>query len=90
MEKDFVQKAADVDVRVWAGYLRLDIEPYTALAIPDVVPAGEEWNALAAKTVVLDRVRLAAMIPQEAHLDDDLRPVSRWAEERLELMRAQE
>ncbi|MFC7595915.1 hypothetical protein ACFQU3_11390 [Terrabacter sp. GCM10028922] len=62
LEKDYAHKAADVDTRVWSGWLALDVDPSTALAIPDVVAAGEEWRALAARTVVLDRIRLASLV----------------------------
>ena len=62
LEQDYVHKAADVDLRVWAGWLRLDVDPLTALAVPTVVPHGEAWNALAARTVVLDRPRLIGLL----------------------------
>lgn len=64
LEQEYVHKAADIDLRVWAGWLRLDIDPMTALAIPTVVPHGEAWNALAARTVVLDRLRLVGLLEE--------------------------
>jgi hypothetical protein len=42
----------------------LDVDPMTALAIPTVVPHGEAWNALAARTVVLDRLRLVGLLEE--------------------------
>ena len=62
LEQDYEHKAADVDLRVWAGWLRLDVDPMTALAVPTVVPHGEAWNALAARTIVLDRPRLVGLL----------------------------
>jgi hypothetical protein len=62
LEQDYEHKAADVDLRVWAGWLRLDVDPVTALAIPGVVAPGEAWNRLAARTVVLDRLRLVGLL----------------------------
>jgi hypothetical protein len=62
LEQDYVRKAADVDLRVWAGWLRLDVDPMSALAVPTVVPHGETWNALAARTIVLDRPRLVGLL----------------------------
>lgn len=62
LERDYAHKVADVDTRVWSGWLALDNDPSTALAIPDVVAAGEEWNALAARTVILDRIRLTSLM----------------------------
>jgi hypothetical protein len=82
LERDYTHKAGDVDTRVWSGWLALDVDPSTALAIPDVVAAGEEWNALAARTIVLDRIRLAALIG----VPTDGSPADRafeWAEEVL-------
>lgn len=84
LERDYAHKAADVDVRVWAGWLALDIDPATALAIPDVVAPGEEWNALAARTVILDRVRLAALISAQEQDRPRLEPVAAWTRGQIE------
>lgn len=73
LEQDYVHKAADVDLRVWAGWLRLDVDPMTALAVPTVVPHGERWNALAARTIILDRPRLVGLL-------DTVRPHPRLIE----------
>lgn len=62
IEKDYVHKARDVDIRIWSGWLALDHDPSTALAIPEVVASGEDWRSLAARTVVLDRLRLASLL----------------------------
>ena len=77
-----------MDRRVWSGWLRLDVDPTTALAVPDVVAAGEDWNALATRTVVLDRIRLASLLPA-VNEDDRLVPVADWAEDQLEQLRSQ-
>jgi hypothetical protein len=86
LERDYVHKARDVDLPIWSGYLRLDVAPATALAIPEVVPGGEEWNALAARTVVLDRTRLAALAGggPEGRLSADL---TTWTAQALENLR---
>lgn len=78
VERDYAHKARDVDVRVWAGWLRLDFDPTTALAVPEVVAAGEAWNALAARTVVLDRIRLAALLGVETKTATTLAGVRKW------------
>jgi len=77
LERDYAHKATDIDTRVWSGWLALDVDPTTALAIPEVVAAGEEWNSLAARTVVLDRIRLAALLSVPA-TDSSLGQVFRW------------
>jgi hypothetical protein len=88
LERNYAHKAADVDRRVWSGWLRLDVDPTTALAVPDVVAAGEDWNALATRTVVLDRIRLSSLLPA-VNQDDRLVPVADWAEDQLEQLRSQ-
>lgn len=79
LERDYAQKAADVDTRVWSGWLALDVDPSTALAIPDVVAAGEEWSALAARTVILDRIRLSSLLGAPKSLPE-LEQVYSWAD----------
>ena len=59
LERDFAHKADDIDIRVWSGWLSLDLDPAKALAIPDVVASGEEWNSLASRVIVLDRLLAA-------------------------------
>lgn len=87
LEKDYEHKAADVDVRVWSGWLALDVDPTTALAIPDVVATGEEWNALAARTIVLDRLRLAALLAGREGDHPRLEGVRAWAQQQIDLIR---
>ncbi len=89
LERDFAHKAADIDLRVWSGWLALDSDPSTALAVPEVVPAGEEWNTLAARTVVLDRTRLAGLAAQSQDTER-LAPVRAWTTETLAHLAQQE
>ena len=60
--REILTKASDIDVRNWAGWLTLDADPATALAVPGTVPADESWNELAAKCLVLDRIRLIGLL----------------------------
>ena len=62
IERDFVQKAADVDTRLWSGWLRLEVDPLTALTIPFVVSPGEDWNEMSSRTLVMDRLRLIRLL----------------------------
>ncbi len=55
------RKARDIDVRMWSGWLALDIEPATALAFPFVLSDATAWNELSRTTTVLDRGRLATL-----------------------------
>ncbi len=90
LERDYRRKATDVEVRVWAGWLALDIDPTTALAVPDVVAAGEDWNALAARTIVLDRVRLASLLAGSELKRPRLGPVLAWTHEQIDLIKESE
>ncbi len=81
---DLRRKARDIDVRMWSGWLALDIEPATALAFPFVVSDAATWDQLSAITTVLDRGRLAALAaavpscPRPDWLDE---VVTTWREE---------
>jgi hypothetical protein len=87
LEKDYKHKASDVDVRVWSGWLALDVAPATALAIPDVVAGGEEWNTLASRTIILDRIRLSSLLTEPLHCRPLLRPVMGWTRQQIAAMR---
>lgn len=87
LERDYAHKASDVDVRVWSGWLALDVDPATALAIPDVVAAGEDWNALAARTIVLDRLRLASLLAGSELERPPLAQVRTWARQQINQIR---
>jgi hypothetical protein len=62
LQQDVVTKANDIDVRNWSGWLTLDANPSTALAVPGTIPADESWNEIAAKSLVLDRIRLVGLL----------------------------
>lgn len=89
LEREYAHKAADIDLAVWSGWLALDADPATALAVADVVAAGEEWNALAARTIVLDRIRLAALVGH-ASGHPLLNPALEWTTAALSLLRSRE
>jgi hypothetical protein len=90
LERDYRHKAGDIDTRVWSGWLALDVDPSTALAIPEVVAPGEAWNALAARTVVLDRLRLAALIGDNDLEVPRLNVVRDWCRSVLDTVEAVE
>jgi hypothetical protein len=89
IERDYAHKVGDVDLRVWSGWLALDVDPATALAIPDVVASGIEWQRLASRTVVLDRIRLSSLVGTDALDDPRLEPVRRWTTQTLTTLRSQ-
>ena len=67
LQQEILSKAADVDVRNWAGWLTLDTDPMIALAVPGTIPSDETWNEIAARSLILERVRLVGLIGAGAH-----------------------
>lgn len=63
VQTDFIAKSRDIDRRMWASWLAMDMEPLVALAVPHIIPDIEEWNEVAVNSLLLDRLRLAAMLP---------------------------
>jgi hypothetical protein len=61
IQQDFVSKARDIDLRLWAGWLALDRDPLTVLAIPRTVAPGPTWNEVSANSVLLERIRLTRL-----------------------------
>jgi hypothetical protein len=62
LQQDVVSKATDIDLRNWAGWLTLDADPTIALAVPGTLPPNETWNEIAAKSLILERVRLVGLV----------------------------
>lgn len=68
LERDHIHKSTDIDLRVWAAWLAFDNDPMTALAIPYTVDKREDWLEMAARVIVLDRIRLAMLIPVDTQV----------------------
>jgi len=66
VEQKFVHKATDVDLQVWSGWLRLDVNPSVVLAIPRTVGKTESWNEVSTRAVLLDRNRIAGLLGSSA------------------------
>ena len=71
LERDFIHKSRDVDLRTWAGWLAFDTDPTAVLAIPHSVPKDEDWREMAANVVVLDRIRLALLLQQAGEVGEE-------------------
>lgn len=61
-ERNFSHKTSDIDLRVWSGWLNLDVEPYSVLAVPSTIPSGEDWNELSSRVIVLERLRIVELL----------------------------
>jgi hypothetical protein len=64
LQRDYVAKSRDIDLRTWSGWLAFDSDPLTALALPFTVANDETWNEMAANVIVLDRLRLTRLIAE--------------------------
>lgn len=64
LQRDYVDKSRDIDLRTWSGWLAFDSDPLTALALPFTVASDETWNEMAANVIVLDRLRLTRLMSE--------------------------
>jgi hypothetical protein len=58
LQRDFVIKSREIDLRLWSGWLEMDRDPLVILAVPKTIPPGEVWNEISANAIILDRIRL--------------------------------
>jgi hypothetical protein len=61
-ERNFAHKIYDVDLRLWSGWLNLDSDPVSVLAVPTTISPGEEWNEVSSRVVVLERIRICELL----------------------------
>lgn len=64
VEKDFDHKADDIDVRIWSGWLSMDVDPTVVLAVPWTGLDKEQWIRINSRALLLDRIRIASLLPQ--------------------------
>jgi hypothetical protein len=69
LQADIKSKTRDVETRVWSSWLAMDVDPLTALAVPQTITSKNEWNEMALRTLVLDRVRLCNLLPRPSTTD---------------------
>jgi hypothetical protein len=60
LQGEVISKSKDIDLRNWAGWLTLDIDPTMALAVPGTI-SKRDWTEIALRALVLDRIRLAGL-----------------------------
>lgn len=66
LQADIVSKASDVEVRVWSSWLKMDVDPMTALAIPQTVARPLDWDQITVRTLLLERIRLTELCDGKA------------------------
>lgn len=69
LQRDFTDKAADIELRHWSGWIKLQTPPTTVLAIPGHVAGHEKWEEISARSMILDRFRLAGLIGTPTETD---------------------
>lgn len=90
LQKDFVSKSRDIDLRLWAGWLELDRDPVTVLAIPKAVAPGEPWNEVTANAIIFDRARMTDAnrvglhVAQKEYLQKVIQTLRQFAERHLD------
>jgi len=68
LQADLITKASDVEPRVWASWLRMDVDPVTVLVVPQTIGDDRLWGQLALRGMVLERTRLAGLMGPEAEI----------------------
>ena len=61
IQQDLVAKSRDIDLRLWSGWLSMDVDPIMALASPHVISNIEVWNEISRNCLLFDRVRLTQL-----------------------------
>lgn len=62
LQKEIVPKSRDIDLRIWSGWLTLEVDPLVILSIPGTVASGEDWDEIAVRSLILDRIRIVGLI----------------------------
>jgi hypothetical protein len=70
LQKEYVSKSRDIDLRLWSGWLELDRDPVTVLAVPRTIPAGEQWNEVSANSILMERIRLCEYAGSTLNLEN--------------------
>ena len=56
-------KTSDIDLRLWASWLAMDVDPMSLLVIPGTIrAAGPDWRQLATVVTVIERLRLIELL----------------------------
>lgn len=65
-------KTTDIDLRLWASWLAMDVDPLSLLVIPGTIrAAGPDWRQLATVVMVIDRLRLLELLGRGPTKDVD-------------------
>lgn len=77
-------KTTDVDLRLWASWLAMDIDPLSLLVIPGTIrAAGPDWRQLTTVVMLIDRIRLMDLLSRAPADHGDIA----WAAETISALR---
>jgi hypothetical protein len=85
IQKETFTKTSDIDSRLWASWLAMDVDPLRALCLPGTVRRqGPEWDQLSSVVLVLDRIRIMELIGRgnSSNLDPT------WIEQQIARLRS--
>lgn len=78
-------KTTDIDLRLWASWLAMDVDPLSLLVIPGTIRRqGPDWQQLSTVVMVIDRLRLIELVGRS---EFPVAPV--WTEKTRELLAAE-
>lgn len=85
IQSETFTKTTDIDLRLWASWLAMDVDPLSLLVIPGTIrAAGPDWRQLATVVMVIDRIRLLELVGRASTKNVD----HAWATETTALLQA--
>lgn len=72
IQAEVFTKTTDVDLRLWASWLALDVDPLSILVIPGTIRReGPEWAQLSTVVLPIERLRLMELLDRGSTPDND-------------------
>jgi hypothetical protein len=85
IQRETFTKTSDIDLRLWASWLALDVDPLSLLVMPGTIrEAGTEWNQFSTVVMVIERLRLIELL---ARGEAEVEGASRWANDLVVALR---
>lgn len=73
IQSETFTKTSDIDLRLWASWLAMDVDPMNLLVIPGTVrAAGPEWRQLATVVMVIERLRLMELLARADRVPEEI------------------
>ena len=84
IQSEMFTKTSDVDLRLWASWLAMDVDPVSILVLPGTVRwAGPDWGQLSTVVMVIERLRLMELLARGR----DAVAVTPWLNDTVEGLR---